>query len=111
MLNEILGLYLLRLGITSDTAVSGDLAVELLKNNSYWAVFCDLMLPGMNGLDLIRKMKGLDSAKPPRFVLLTGGILDDASEEAAASNHIVVCRKPFNFEIIKNTLHTLEQLA
>jgi len=106
-LNEILGQYLHRLGYTSDATTSGDLAVDLLKKNDYWAVFCDLKMPGINGLDLFDKIQCL-SEKALRFVLLTGAILDSAIEDKVSKQHIVVCRKPFNFENIKQTLRSLE---
>ena len=110
-LTEILSQFLLRLGYSSDTAPSGNAAVELAAKNQYWAVFCDLKMPGMNGLELFEKIRDLRSDQTRRFVLFTGSILDAESESLVARNRIMVCRKPFNFESIKETLRSLERVS
>ncbi len=42
-------------------------------------VFCDLMMPGMTGMELFRQVQGMNPSLSERFVFVTGGVtLDDA---------------------------------
>ena len=108
-LTEIINAFACRLGYVADTSHSGEEAIELLTKNDYWAVLCDLKMPGLNGLEIFDKIKEVNSETAKRFVLLTGALLDDKTEEAAAKNRIITFRKPFNFQGIKDTFALLEQ--
>ena len=44
-------------GYTGTTAGSAEEALEILKKERYWVMFLDLNLPGMNGIDLCRKIR------------------------------------------------------
>lgn len=44
-------------GYTVQTAESAEEALEILKNEKYEVLFLDLNLPGMNGIDLCRKIR------------------------------------------------------
>jgi CheY-like chemotaxis protein len=44
-------------GYTVTTAGSAEEALEILKKERYWVMFLDLNLPGMNGIDLCRKIR------------------------------------------------------
>lgn len=50
-------------------AYSAESALEILSENDFDLVLCDLKLPGMSGLDLLRKVKSLGINTP--FVVLT----------------------------------------
>jgi PAS domain S-box-containing protein len=39
-------------------------------------IFCDLMMPHLNGMDLYREVEGHDPAVAERFAFVTGGVLD-----------------------------------
>jgi len=108
-LTEIINAFAGRLGYVSDTAHSGETAMELLTKHDYWAVLCDLKMPGLNGLEIFDKIKAMNSETAKRFVLLTGALIDDKTEDAVTKNHIIIFRKPFNFQGIKDTFALLEQ--
>jgi two-component system, chemotaxis family, CheB/CheR fusion protein len=50
---QLLGHY----GVNTDRATTAEEAVELLNQNSYDAALIDLALPGMNGFDLLKKIR------------------------------------------------------
>lgn len=105
---EIISQYAHRLGYPSDSADDGKRAVNLVARNAYWAVFCDLKLPGMDGMEIFEKIKGLSSEFQDRLVLLTGTLLDEAIEDRVNKDHVIVLRKPFNFNGIKEIFNRLE---
>ena len=55
-------------GFDVGLAISGEQALEMLGSRRYEAVLVDLMMPRMNGIELVRAMKGRD---PEMRVVLT----------------------------------------
>lgn len=105
---EIIRIFAMHLGYSSDTAYSGGSAMEKVGSNRYWAVFCDLQMPGLNGMELYDKVKGLNYCLSKKFVLLTGAMLDQDMEETITEENIRVLQKPFHFESIKSLFSELE---
>ncbi len=63
-------------GMTADWVSSGEAALELIKTKSYDVAVLDLKMPGINGIEL---MKRLGEMVPTlKFVIMTGhGSLSD----------------------------------
>ena len=65
-LNDLLHDYLI--DTYSDAVISqvydGFVALELITNNSYDLVLLDVMLPHINGFDLLKKLKSLHKETP-----------------------------------------------
>jgi len=55
-----------------DLAESGEKALELLKDNRYDMIFLDVILPGVDGYDIYKTIKGDDAFKSTPVVMLTG---------------------------------------
>ncbi|TAJ44861.1 PAS domain S-box protein [Methanofollis fontis] len=53
-----------------DTAASAEEALDKLQNGSFAAIVSDYQMPGMNGIDLLRTVRGSGSQIP--FILFTG---------------------------------------
>jgi len=51
-------------------ATSGEEAIEKVIANSYDVVILDVMMPGMNGIETLRRIKAIDSSLP--VIILTG---------------------------------------
>ena len=108
-ITEVLSLYGDFLGYGADMAVSWQEAQKnLSRGHSYHAVFCDLNLRGLNGLEVFKKIHEMDAGLAGRFVLLTGAILDDSVEEGLKARKIKLLKKPFNFDQIKAVLQSME---
>lgn len=78
------------------TATSGEEALKMLEKGSFVLVILDLMLPGMDGLELCRRMKSDDRLKRVSVVMLTakGEEVDRiVGFELGATDYVV---KPFS---------------
>jgi CheY-like chemotaxis protein len=96
------------LGYSSDASNSGRAGIEKIKRNGYWAVICDLTMPGLNGIEIYHKVNALNSELSGKFILLSGSMLDQNTEAKIAEKKIRVLRKPFHFETIKELFSQLE---
>ena len=67
---QILARRLESRGVQVDTAASGHEAVEKVKDKSYDAVFLDLAMPGMDGMETLKRLLG--DNPDLQVVLLTG---------------------------------------
>jgi response regulator RpfG family c-di-GMP phosphodiesterase len=106
---ETLRLYLEHLGIQSvHTANDGRSAVELLGKQDYDFVFLDMMLPEMNGMEVLQRLQSYQ--KLTSVILMTGypsmEIAIDAMHNGASDFLI----KPFRFQDIKITLNRIQQV-
>ena len=81
-------------GRRPDEAADGEDALELAKRNVYDIVICDLWIPGIDGIGIIRAIKAKSSETS--FILLSPinkhGILIEASEAGAD----ICLLKPFS---------------
>ena len=90
------------LGYESEIAVSGNQALEMIKNNRYSLIFMDIEMPGLNGIDTVvelRRLTGNPNRKIP-VIGMTGHEADfirDKTEEAGF-DHLIL--KPYTLEKI-----------
>ncbi|MCM1532588.1 MAG: sigma-54 dependent transcriptional regulator [Bacteroides sp.] len=56
-------------GCSVDEAPDGKKALALLQKNSYGAVFCDIKMPGMDGVELLEKAMEMN---PVPFIMVSG---------------------------------------
>lgn len=86
--------YLEIQGFECDYAERGDHALQLVKENHYDAMVLDIMMPGMDGLNLCSTLRSLGFDQP--IIMLTArDTLDDklAGFDAGADDYLV---KPFD---------------
>lgn len=91
-------------------AHNGKVAWKKIVANPPDLVVTDLMMPEMSGIDLCRKIK-----KDPRtahipIILLTAHYSDDQKIEAFEAGAMEYITKPFNFEILVNSINSAVQL-
>ena len=98
---ESLRFILTRAGFEVDTISDGTEALRRLRVGRFSAMVLDIMLPGMNGFDVLRAMRGDPAlAALPVIVLTAKGQVHDrrTAEEIGASAFIT---KPFsNTEVV-----------
>ena len=93
-----------------DYAADGVTGLHLAVSNDFDAIILDLMLPGMDGLDLCRKLRS-DAAKATPILMLTArDTLDDkiAGLDAGADDYLV---KPFEIEELDARLRAMMRRA
>jgi diguanylate cyclase (GGDEF)-like protein len=95
-------------GYECETAISSQAALERVQSAPFDIMITDIVMPGMNGLELTGKAKGI---RPNMAVIITTGFVDnfsyDKAIEAGASDFI---KKPFTEkELIARIKHVKMQ--
>ncbi len=105
LVRNLLGRIVGESGYTAEDAEDGLLALDKVECGSYDAVFTDLMMPRMGGIDLLRRLKDIDPNLPviviTAFPTLETGI--KALKEGAAD----FVTKPFRMRDIQILLNKL----
>ena len=77
--HEILALLFSRKGWKTETALSGERALARLAAGGIDVVVCDLSMPGMSGLEVLRRVRTMNAQIP--FIMMTGvGTIESAVE-------------------------------
>ncbi len=79
-------------------------ALELLEREDlYDVVFCDLMMPGMSGMDIYEKMASRPEVRE-RLVFMTAGTFSERADAFLRSEHIRCIQKPFDRETLRTAV-------
>ena len=78
---------------------SGEAALDLLQNQNVDLIISDLFLPGISGIDILKKVK--ESSPRTCFILITGNASAETAVEAMKEGAFDYVTKPFNFEKLK----------
>ena len=94
--------YLCSSGWNTLTAESGDKAIEMVKSGQGDIIISDVRMPGMNGIDLTRRIKTID---PHIEVLIaTGHSTEDLAIEALKAGAFDYFRKPLDVVEVSTSL-------
>jgi|GEM_PF-14427 len=85
-----------------DTALNGNEAYVLLEKKNYDLMFLDIKMPGMNGLDLMRKVKQIKSL--PDTFIVSGYTDGELHEQVKAEGVLGYIPKPIYLENFKRLL-------
>jgi len=94
-----LGLLLRREGYEIEAVDSGEAALTLLAKRPFEVILTDLFLPGVSGIDLLKRVKEL--ALPGNVILITGQASAETAVEAMKEGAFDYITKPVNFEQLK----------
>ncbi|GHV41713.1 hypothetical protein AGMMS49546_18220 [Spirochaetia bacterium] len=96
------------------TADSGELALKLIPEKLPDLVLLDLIMPGMDGFQVLKKLKKNPNTRRIPVIFITGSDNEADEEQGFALGVVDYVRKPFNNELIKARIKThieiLEQL-
>lgn len=83
-------------GYTVDTAATGAEAIEFFDRGGHHLAICDLQLPDMDGLEVMRHMK--DTHPSTEVIVVTGYGTVARAVEATKAGAFYFVEKPFDFE-------------
>ena len=86
-------------GFVVDTAANGAEAIELFDQGGHHLAICDLQLPDMDGLEVMRHMK--DARPTTEVIVVTGYGSVARAVEATKAGAFYFVEKPFDFEEIQ----------
>lgn len=86
-----------RVTVTTDGAD----ALVVLAQQSFDLIFCDLMMPGLSGMDVFESAVAKDASLDGRFVFMTGGAFTPAAQAFIANRSSQVLEKPFDLKKVR----------
>ena len=103
---ELARLFFHRMGYTPDFVSNGWQAVEAVNKHAYDAVFMDLYMPEMDGLEATRSILNRVGEKP-RIIAMTASVTQYDRELAEAAGMSGFLTKPLQVEELAQTLREL----
>ncbi|MCL2618531.1 MAG: response regulator transcription factor [Defluviitaleaceae bacterium] len=89
--------YLREAGYIADACADGALALEMFYDKTYHLVILDIMLPGLNGHELLREIRKLGNVP----VLMITALADEENQiRAFAAEADDYVTKPFNIQLL-----------
>ena len=96
-------------GMNVECAASSEEALTLLAGNTYEIVLCDFNLPGLSGEQLFEQLRAQAAGTLPRFVFMTGDLLERSTIASFADRGAHVLQKPFQISALATLLSELLQ--
>jgi len=87
-----------------DVALTGQEALAKLSSVPFDAVLCDLMMPGMSGIELFRTLATKSPGLEEKLVFMTGGAFTAEAEAFLDEVKNARVEKPFDFASVDQLL-------
>jgi PAS domain S-box-containing protein len=75
---------------------SGSEALDLIAEQTFDMVFCDVMMPGMTGMEFYQEVKRRAPLLAQRFVFITGGAFTPEARQFLSGADTLCLQKPFS---------------
>jgi CheY-like chemotaxis protein len=87
------------------TAGGGEQALQVLENNSIDLALLDVLMPGMNGIELARRIVRVEQSA--KILLMSGYGAREISNMTGAQNPYRIIWKPFSSESLVQNIENL----
>lgn len=95
-LRRLLKKELARKGFAVETAEDGRIALALLRETSFDVILLDIVMPGIDGITFMKKLKGDPAA--PSIIVLTGRATIETAVEAMKNGAFDYLTKPYKLD-------------
>jgi len=106
---DVIAGYLHNFSIRNDVAKDASEALRLVNSNHYDLILTDLRMPGMDGIELIKKLRSNPNMADTRMVLVTGYGGEQERSDATDAGADEFINKPIRPSTLLDTLQTLFQ--
>jgi len=106
MLRKMLG----KINMTADLAESGEEAIDYLKSNQPDAIFMDHMMPGLNGLETVQKIKTNPETAVIPVVMYTSQDSKEYEKNVISHGVIDILPKPASPDNLSSVVRKLNNL-
>lgn len=110
-LRRLLELRLDADGFDPRTAGDGLQALETMREWVPDIVVCDVMMPHLSGISVVREMRERPATSSVPIVLLTARCFDEDIQDVMNLGGVTYMPKPFDFRRLKEKLHSLLQAS
>ena len=108
-LRRLLELRLEADGFEPKTAGDGVQALALMQQWTPDIVVCDVMMPHLSGLSVVREMRDRELTAAVPVILLTARCFDEDIQDVMKLGGVAYMGKPFDFRRLSEKLHTMLQ--
>ncbi len=100
LISRMVQVFLENRGYEVDTTNSGDSALEMINSKHYDGLITDLRMPGMNGIDLIKKVKAIPAYQNLPAILLSANMNSQISIQAVEAGANETMGKPIDLPVL-----------
>lgn len=86
-----------RKGFSVETAPDGETAFSLIKENSYDVILLDIVMPGIDGISFMKKLRGKNESAPA-IIVLTGRATIETAVTAMKNGAYDYLTKPYKLD-------------
>ena len=94
-------------GFEVDTALDGAEGIDKLKTGQYDVIVLDVIMPTMDGYEVARQIKLLESHRNIPIVMVTAATQYDAMTQGFHSGAVVFMNKPFTAAKLLSVVNTV----
>jgi DNA-binding NtrC family response regulator len=85
-------------GFLVSSAASGEEAVKICKENDFDVILMDVRLPGINGVETLKKIKKF--SKATRIIMMSAFSMEDLKKKAIQEGALTFLQKPLNIPVV-----------